>query len=241
MQQLVLPDALAGADVLATSPDRLRQDARLRDPRRRAQHGCARRPAALSSFRRASSPRRSSTSSHRSPRRSALKIAAVYGGTSVGAQAKRAQGRPDPRRDARPSTRSDRAEARLAAWCASSSWTKRIACSTWAFGPRSTAILRDVPDESSDAALLGDARGRRARPRAALHRQPGASRPSAAAEQAQGEIDHRFVPVTADTKLGRLAEQSARTTGGRSSSSAPSTAPIVLPESSRASTAFVPS
>ena len=72
--------------------------------------------------------------------RRASRVAAVYGGVPLHAQAKRAQGRARPRRDAGPARGSRRAPARRrSTGSASSSSTRPTGCSTWASSRRSTA------------------------------------------------------------------------------------------------------
>ena len=76
------------------------------------------------------------------------------------------------------------------------------------FKPQVDRIVRRLPAQPPDDALLGDARrrGRRARPR--VHEQPGrASRRSCPKGEEQGEVEHTFVSVTADGKLDRLIEE----------------------------------
>ena len=93
IQSLVLPDALAGLDVLAKSPTGLGQDARVRDPARRAVALGRQDPErARARARRASSRSRWPTSSGRSRRPKGIRVGVAYGGTPVGAQAKRLRG-----------------------------------------------------------------------------------------------------------------------------------------------------
>ena len=74
------------------------------------------------------------------------------------------------------------------------------------FQPQVDRIVARLPQEAPDDVLLGHARrrGRRARPRVHDERR-AASRPRCTPDQEQGEVDHRFVPVTADNKVETLA------------------------------------
>ena len=91
VQSLVLEDALAGVDILAASPTGSGKTLAFGLPvvERTAPAGTA--PPRSSSFRPASSPRRSSKTCAPTPSAKGLQIAAVYGGTALGPQAKRAK------------------------------------------------------------------------------------------------------------------------------------------------------
>ena len=162
--------------------DRLGQDPRLRHPDRRAPRGRRRRrrgarPRADPRARLAGRPRSIAAIA----KARGLCVAAVYGGVSLRAQAKRAQRRTSS--SPRPAGSSDLLErAVLCARAASGSScsTRPTACSTWASSRRSTgssAGCRGPPDD----VLLRDARrqGRRAG-RAYTTRPGAASRPSCA-------------------------------------------------------------
>ena len=92
IQRLVIGDVLAGRDVLAQSPDRLGQDARLRGADGRP-HRAPRRPSRprWSSRRRASSPPRSSRTRAPLARARGLEVAAVYGGVGFEKQIRAAR------------------------------------------------------------------------------------------------------------------------------------------------------
>ena len=62
------------------------------------------------------------------------------------------------------------------------------------------------PARSPDDVLLGDARRRGRRARARVHAVAGSHRGGAPERPHTGEIEHRFVPVTADTKVSALVE-----------------------------------
>ncbi len=206
VQQLVLPDALGGADVLAASPTGSGKTLAFGIPVVERSTGAPGRPAALILV-----PTRELASQvvdELAPLAAAcsLGIAAVYGGTSVGAQAKRARGAQIL--VATPGRLHDLIERRLV-----SVRDVRVLVLDEAdrmldmgFRPQVDRVLRDVPanrqtllfSATLEGAVLDFARRYTVSP---VH-----FRLEPAAEQAHGEIDHRFEPVTPETKLGRLAE-----------------------------------
>src|SRR5205814_1566943 len=135
-----------------------------------------------------------------------LRIAAVYGGTSVGAQARRARGAQIL--VATPGRLHDLIERRLV-----SLRDVRVLVLDEAdrmldmgFRPQVDRVLRDVPENRQtllfsatlEGAVMDLARRYTANPVHIRLERP--------AEQARRDIEHRFVPVAPDTKLGRLAE-----------------------------------
>ena len=208
VQGLVLPDALAGLDILAESPTgsgktlafsaadrrahgrleraarrtRPRADARARDPGR-SRHPPAREgqgPARRGRLRRRPDRRADQEGARRShPRRDARPAA-----RPDGAPRRQAQRRPHPR------PRRGRPDARHGLQAAG----------------RPHPSQR--PGQPADDALLGHLRRRRRRARPRLHRQGHRTcGPRLPAEAQRGEIDHTFVAVTAEDKLDRLVEQ----------------------------------
>ena len=143
-------------------PDRLGQDARLRRAAGRpdrARRSAARRP--WSSPRPASSPARSSTSSHRWPRPARLRIAAVYGGVGFGPQIAAAQPRRHPRRHPGPARGPDRARRGLAGADPRPRPRRGRPDARHGLPPRRRPDRRRDPARSPDPLLLGDPRGRR--------------------------------------------------------------------------------
>ncbi|HEY6962318.1 MAG TPA: DEAD/DEAH box helicase [Gaiellaceae bacterium] len=206
VQSLVLPDALAGLDVLAASPTGSGKTLAFGIPVVERITGAHGRPAALVLV-----PTRELASQvveELEPLAAArsLRVAAVYGGTSVSAQAKRARGAAVL--VATPGRLEDLIERRLV-----SLRDVRVLVLDEAdrmldmgFKPAVDRILRDVPENRQtllfSATLDGPVRELGLRYTAnAVH-----VRAEAPAEQARGAVEHRFVPVTAATKLERLAE-----------------------------------
>jgi len=206
VQQLVLPDALGGADVLATSPTGSGKTLAFGIPVVERSTDATGRPAALILV-----PTRELASQvvdEIAPLAAAcaVKIAAVYGGTSVAAQAKRAHAAQIL--VATPGRLQDLIERRLV-----SLRDVRVLVLDEAdrmldmgFRPQVDRILRDVPANRQTLLFSATLEG----PVLDFARRytvsPVHLRLKPAAGQAVGEIDHRFEPVTPETKLGRLAE-----------------------------------
>jgi superfamily II DNA/RNA helicase len=206
VQTLVLPDALAGVDVLAASPTGSGKTLAFGIPvvERTAPGGG--KPSALVLV-----PTRELATQvvqELTPLAAArsLRIAAVYGGTSVHAQAKRARGA-----DilvATPGRMNDLIERRLV-----SLRNVRVLVLDEAdrmldmgFRPQVDRVLRDVPANRQTLLFSATLEGpvmelAKAYTDNAVHVR--AERP---AEKAQGAIAHEFVSVTFDTKIERLAE-----------------------------------
>jgi len=206
VQHLVLPDALGGVDVLAASPTGSGKTLAFGISVVERITGAKGYPAALILV-----PTRELASQvvgEIEPIASAcsLRIAAVYGGTSVGAQARRARGAQIL--VATPGRLQDLIERRLVALR-----DVRVLVLDEAdrmldmgFKPQVDRVLRDVPENRQtllfsatlEGAVMDLARRYTAN---AVH-----IRLERPAEQTRGDIEHRFVPVTPNTKLGRLAE-----------------------------------
>jgi superfamily II DNA/RNA helicase len=213
VQQLVLPDAVAGVDVLAASPTGSGKTLAFGIPLVERTAGTPERPAALVLV-----PTRELASQvveELSPLATAcsLRIAAIYGGTSVGAQAKRA--REAQLVVATPGRLHDLIERRLL-----SLRGVRVLVLDEAdrmldmgFKPQVDRVLRDVPENRQTLLFSATLEG----PVMELARRYTANavhihleRP---AEQQRADIDHRFVSVMPDTKIGLLAETIGRANG----------------------------
>ncbi len=206
VQTLVLPDALAGVDVLAASPTGSGKTLAFGIPLVERIAGAGGRPAALVLV-----PTRELASQvvdelQPLARARSLRIAAVYGGASMGPQVKRLRGA-----DvlvATPGRLHDLIERRLV-----SLRDIRVLVLDEAdrmldmgFRPQVDRVLRDVPRNRQTLLFSATLDG----PVIDLARSYTVDAVSVRAERPpereQGEVDHRFVPVTADSKLGLLAD-----------------------------------
>ena len=236
IQSLVLPDALAGRDVLAKSPTGSGKTLAFALPLVERLDASEKRPSALVLVpTRELAAQVAAELGTIAPARD-LRVAAVYGGVPIGAQAKAS-------RDAHilvatPGRLQDLIERRLVSLdgvrmlvldeadrMLDMGFQPQVDRSSP--GCRRTARRCSSPRRSTARSASSRARTRRTRP---------ASRPQLTLDQEQGEIDHRFVPVTADNKVETLAGCSRRSAGSRSSSSAPSAAPTGSCRSSRGTT-----
>ena len=206
VQNLVLPDALGGVDVLVASPTGSGKTLAFGIPMIERVAGAKARPAALVLV-----PTRELASQvveELAPlaRARSLTVAAVYGGTSVAAQAKRA--RAAQILLATPGRLHDLIERR-----ALSLREVRVLVLDEAdrmldmgFRPQVDRVLRDVPTNRQTLLFSATLDGpvmdlaRRYTTNAVHHKLERGP------ERAEADIEHRFVPVTAATKLDRLVE-----------------------------------
>jgi ATP-dependent RNA helicase RhlE len=213
VQNLVLPDALGGVDVLVASPTGSGKTLAFGIPIIERVAGASGRPAALVLV-----PTRELASQvvdELAPLAHAcnLAIAAVYGGASIGAQAKRA--RSAQVLVATPGRLDDLIERRIV-----SLRDVRMLVLDEAdrmldmgFRPQVDRVLRGVPTNRQTLLFSATLEGavmdlaRKYTTNAVHHRID--TRP----EQAPVDIEHQFVPVTAATKLGQLAETIAGADG----------------------------
>ena len=207
VQHLVLPDALGGVDVLAASPTGSGKTLAFGIPVVERVTAAQAHPAALILV-----PTRELASQvveELAPLAAAcsLRIAAVYGGTSVGAQAKRARGAQIL--VATPGRLQDLIERRMV-----SLREVRVLVLDEAdrmldmgFRPQVDRILKGVPENRQTMLFSATLDGAVAD--LARRYTSNAVRYTAAApaEAKQGEIEHHFVAVTPDTKLERLVEK----------------------------------
>jgi superfamily II DNA/RNA helicase len=210
IQALVLPDALAGVDVLAAAPTGSGKTLAFGIPTIERTAGADGHPSALVLV-----PTRELASqivADLQPLAASrgLRVTAVYGGTSVGAQAKQARGAHIL--IATPGRLQDLLERRLV-----SLGSVRILVLDEAdrmldmgFRPQVDRILRQIPENRQTMLFSATLEG----PVADLARTytDNASRFNARAqvETEAGDVGHEFVPVTADDKLHRLVEQLGR-------------------------------
>jgi ATP-dependent RNA helicase RhlE len=213
IQALVLPDALAGLDVLAASPTGSGKTLAFGIPMIERTAGASARPGALVLV-----PTRELASQiveELEPLAKArkLKIAAVYGGTSVISQARRAHSA-----DvlvATPGRLQDLLERKLVSLA-----SVRVLVLDEAdrmldmgFRPQVDRILRQIPENRQTLLFSATLEG----PVADLARTytVNASRFTTGAqiESVRGDVGHEFVAVTSDDKLAQLAEQLRRERG----------------------------
>jgi ATP-dependent RNA helicase RhlE len=213
IQALVLPDALAGLDVLAASPTGSGKTLAFGIPMIERTAGASARPGALVLV-----PTRELASQivdelEPLARARKLRIAAVYGGTSVIGQARRAHGA-----DvlvATPGRLQDLLERKLVSLA-----SVRVLVLDEAdrmldmgFRPQVDRILRQIPQNRQTLLFSATLDG----PVADLARTytVNASRFTTGAqiESVRGDVGHEFVAVTADDKLAQLAEQLRRERG----------------------------
>jgi superfamily II DNA/RNA helicase len=206
VQNLVLPDALAGLDVLAASPTGSGKTLAFGIPVIERTSGAPGRPAALVLV-----PTRELATQvveELEPLAAArsLRIAAVYGGTSVGAQAKRA--RSAQILVATPGRLHDLIERRLL-----SLREVRVLVLDEAdrmldmgFKPQVDRVLRDVPENRQTLLFSATLEGAVMELAKRYTSNPVHHRLERPVEQTRADIEHRFVDVTSATKLDRLVE-----------------------------------
>jgi superfamily II DNA/RNA helicase len=207
IQELVLPDALAGVDVLAAAPTGSGKTLAFGIPAIERTAGASGRPSALVLV-----PTRELAAQivdDLRPLAAArnLRIAAVYGGTSVGGQAQKARGAHVL--VATPGRLQDLLEQRLVSLEAVRVLVLDEAdrMLDMGFRPQVDRILGRIPQNRQTMLFSATLDG----PVAELARTytDNAVRFSAAAQVSTGAgvVDHEFVPVTAGDKLERLVEQ----------------------------------
>ncbi len=206
VQNLVLPDALGGIDVLAASPTGSGKTLAFGIPLVERISGAQGRPAALVLVptRELASQVVEEISAIAGAR--SLRIAAVYGGTSVREQAKRAHGAHIL--VATPGRLDDLIERRLVSLRSVHMLVLDEAdrMLDMGFRPQVDRVLRDVPVNRQTLLFSATLAG----PVMELARKyttnPVHVHLERPAEEQDAAIDHRFVPVTETTKLDRLAE-----------------------------------
>jgi ATP-dependent RNA helicase RhlE len=213
IQDLVLPDALAGVDILAAAPTGSGKTLAFGIPMIMRTAGADGRPSALVLV-----PTRELASqivADLEPLAAAadLRIAAVYGGTSVGGQAKKARGAEIL--VATPGRLNDLLERRLV-----SLGSVRVLVLDegdrmldMGFRPQVDRILEQIPRNRQTMLFSATLDG----PVADLARtytdNPSRFTTGAQVADRAGDVGHEFVPVTAGDKLERLVEQLGRERG----------------------------
>ena len=206
VQHLVLPDALGGVDVLAASPTGSGKTLAFGIPVVERTSGAPGRPAALVLV-----PTRELATQvvdELEPLAAArsVRIAAVYGGTAVGAQAKRA--RSAQILVATPGRLHDLIERRLV-----SLRDVRVLVLDEAdrmldmgFRPQVDRVLRDVPENRQSLLFSATLAGAVMELAKRYTANPVHHRLERPVVETRTDVEHRFVDVTAATKLDRLVE-----------------------------------
>jgi ATP-dependent RNA helicase RhlE len=213
IQELVLPDALAGVDILAEAPTGSGKTLAFGVPLVERTAGVDARPGALVLV-----PTRELASQVAADLRllaetRRLRVATVYGGTPIVAQAKKAKSAHVL--VATPGRLNDLLERRLV-----SLEGVRVLVLDEAdrmldmgFKPQVDRILRRVPENRQTMLFSATLDGAVADLARAYTVNPSRFRAEQPAETPRGTVAHTFVPVTADDKLERLVEQLATDRG----------------------------
>jgi ATP-dependent RNA helicase RhlE len=206
VQNLVLPDALAGVDVLAASPTGSGKTLAFGIPTVERVADAPGRPAALVLVPTRELATQVVEELTEIARARSLRIAAVYGGTSVGGQAKNARGAQIL--VATPGRLDDLIERRLV-----SLRDVRVLVLDEAdrmldmgFKPQVDRVLRDVPSNRQTLLFSATLEGPVMELAKRYTSNPVHHRLERPANEVRGEIEHRFVPVTSATKMGQLVE-----------------------------------
>jgi ATP-dependent RNA helicase RhlE len=207
IQELVLPDALAGLDVLAESPTGSGKTLAFGLALVERTAAGDRRPSALVLV-----PTRelaAQVAAELSPlaRVRGLRVATVYGGTSLGPQAAKAKGAHVL--VATPGRLQDLLERRLVSLDGVRTLVLDEAdrMLDMGFRPQVDRILARVPENRQTMLFSATLDGAVADLARAYTANPSRFRAQAPQEARQGTIEHEFVAVTADDKVERLVEQ----------------------------------
>ena len=213
IQSLVLPDALAGLDVMAASPTGSGKTLAFGIPLIERTSGATGKPSALILV-----PTRELASqvvAELKPLAAArnLRIAAVYGGTSVTGQTKQAHGAHVL--VATPGRLQDLIDRRLVSLNAVRVLVLDEAdrMLDMGFRPAVDRILRAVPENRQTMLFSATLEGPVADLALAYTTNASRFRAQAPDEAKPGVIEHEFVPVSPDEKIDRLVEQLARERG----------------------------
>ena len=207
IQSLVLPDALSGLDVLAKAPTGSGKTLAfgLAIIERTAQGDPAPAALVLVPTRELASQIAEVLETVARPKK--LRVAAVYGGAPLGAQAKRAAGAHVL--VATPGRLQDLADRRLVRLD-----RVRILILDEAdrmldmgFKPQVERILRRIPNDRQTMLFSATLDGEVGELAHAYTRNPSRVEARPPAEREHGEVDHKFVPVTAGDKVERLVEE----------------------------------
>src|SRR3954453_5805857 len=204
VQELVLPDALAGLDILAESPTGSGKTLAFSLPLVERTQGASGRPAALVLV-----PTRELATQVAADLRpladaKGLRVATVYGGVALGPQAKKAKGAPVL--VATPGRLHDLLERRMVALDGVRVLVLDEAdrMLDMGFKPQVDRILRTVPTNRQTMLFSATFDGAVAEIARAYTSNASKFRAELPKEKRSGEIEHTFVPVTAEDKLDTL-------------------------------------
>jgi ATP-dependent RNA helicase RhlE len=207
VQELVLPDALAGLDILAESPTGSGKTLAFGLPLVERTEGASGRPAALVLV-----PTRELATQVAADLRplaeaKGLRVATVYGGVALGPQAKKAKGAHVL--VATPGRLHDLLERRMVALDGVRVLVLDEAdrMLDMGFKPQVDRILRTVPTNRQTMLFSATFDGAVAEIARAYTSNASKFRAELPKEKRSGEIEHTFVPVTAEGKLDTLVEQ----------------------------------
>ncbi len=205
IQALVLPDALAGLDVLAKSPTGSGKTLAFAVPIVERTVTDARRPSALVLVPTRELAAQVTEELEALAPRKGLRVASVYGGVPLGAQAKRAKNAHIL--VATPGRLEDLANRRLV----DLSYVRTLVLDEadrmldMGFQPQVDKIVRRLPRNRQTMFFSATLDGKVGQLAASYTNSPSRFAAELSANE-PGEIDHRFVPVTTDTKVETLVE-----------------------------------
>src|SRR5918992_2443860 len=213
IQSLVLPDALAGNDVLAKSPTGSGKTLAFAVPIAQRLEAADARPSALILVPTRELATQVALEFADVGRAQGLKVAAVYGGTSVSGQAKAAKNAHVL--VATPGRLEDLANRRLVKLDGIRILVLDEAdrMLDMGFQPQVDAIVRRLPRERQTMFFSATLDGEVAELARAYTTNPGRFDAQLPSHLEQGETEHRFVGVTADNKVGTLVELLAHEDG----------------------------
>jgi ATP-dependent RNA helicase RhlE len=207
VQELVLPDALAGLDILAESPTGSGKTLAFGIPLIERTAGTNARPGALVLVPTRELAMQVADDLRPMAKAKGLRVATVYGGQPIGAQARKAK-------DAHvivatPGRLHDLLERR---WISLTDVRVLVLDEAdrmldMGFQPQVDRILKGVPDNRQTMLFSATFDGAVAKLAQAYTVNPTHVKAALPAEKQRGDIDHAFLSVTADDKLDRLVEQ----------------------------------
>jgi len=206
IQQYVLPDALAGLDILAQSPTGSGKTLAFGIPLVERTVGASGRPAALVLVPTRELAIQVADDLRPLAQAKGLRVATVYGGASIGAQAR--SSRSANIVIATPGRMNDLLERRMVDLTRVRMLVLDEAdrMLDMGFKPQVDRILRTVPKNRQTMLFSATLEGPVAELAASYASDASRFSATAPPEREQGRVEHTFVPVTVDSKLNRLIE-----------------------------------